>query len=225
MNSILFCGDPHGQFENIINAVKTHQPKAIIMLGDYGLENPLETMLAPIIGEVEIHWIAGNHDFDQDIYYKNLFDSALKSGDLNLKVVDINGIKIAGLAGIFKGKFWKEGEEPKFKNKQAWLNSQPSNVKKAVKKKGMPLHVQTAIWFDELEYMKKNIQADILVSHEAPSCHRFGFSVIDELAEAIGAKHIIHGHHHEYYKAKINKGTLVTGVDIQGVINLDSDSL
>lgn len=33
--------------------------------------------------------------------------------------------------------------------------------------------------------------ADVLISHEAPSCHRYGFKVLDELAELLQVKTIV----------------------------------
>ena len=84
-NDILICGDPHGSFETILRAVENHKPKAIVMLGDYGVGQPLEAYLQPVIDAgIEIHWIAGNHDFDELEYCENLFESELKDFDLNL---------------------------------------------------------------------------------------------------------------------------------------------
>lgn len=40
-------------------------------------------------------------------------------------------------------------------------------------------------------------KADILVCHEAPSCHPYGYSEIDELAQTMGTKMVVHGHHHD----------------------------
>jgi hypothetical protein len=40
-------------------------------------------------------------------------------------------------------------------------------------------------------------KANILGGHEAPSCHPCGYSEIEELAQAIGAKMVEHGHHHD----------------------------
>lgn len=40
-------------------------------------------------------------------------------------------------------------------------------------------------------------RAGILVCHEAPSCHPYGYAEIDELALAMGAKVVVHGHHHD----------------------------
>ena len=53
---------------------------------------------------------------------------------------------------------------------------------------------------------------DVLVSHEAPSCHRHGFAAIDRLAEVAAARLIVHGHHHESYAAK-----LANGIDVRGL--------
>jgi hypothetical protein len=52
----------------------------------------------------------------------------------------------------------------------------------------------------------------VLVTHEAPSCHRHGFAAIDRLAEVAAARLIVHGHHHESYAAK-----LPGGIDVRGL--------
>ena len=31
---IFFCGDPHGEFEQINEAVRLHKPSAVVILGD-----------------------------------------------------------------------------------------------------------------------------------------------------------------------------------------------
>ncbi|MNH14033.1 hypothetical protein D3C79_736200 [compost metagenome] len=36
-----------------------------------------------------------------------------------------------------------------------------------------------------------------MVSHEAPSCHPYGYAEIDELAHAMEVKMVMHGHHHD----------------------------
>jgi len=217
-NKILFAGDPHGSFANIISAVHKYRPEAIVMLGDYNLEVPLEQYLQAIIGMTKIYWIPGNHDFDSTEEFENLYYSALSYNNIHLKVIEVNGLRIAGLGGIFKEKIWMPGSIPKWLDKKHWLQCKPSNVKK------IPLHLDHAIWHHELEKMKKTVRADILVTHEAPSCHRHGKTAIEELAEAIGAKHIFHGHHHKYYQESI-KGIAVTGASIGGVVNLAGEQL
>jgi len=52
------------------------------------------------------------------------------------------------------------------------------------------------------------------VTHEAPSCHRHGYAVIDDLAAAGGAKLIVHGHHHDSYTATLPNGIPVRGLGL-----------
>jgi len=106
---------------------------------------------------------------------------------------------------------------PKWLDKKHWLKYKPRNVKQ------IPLHLDHAIWHHEFEKMKK-LRADILVTHEAPSCHRHGKKAIEELANAIGATKIFHGHHHYFYNDTIN-GIAVTCAPIGGVVNLDGEQL
>ena len=218
-NKILFCGDPHGCFANVISAVHQYRPEAIVLLGDYNLDVPLERYLQAIIGMTELFWIPGNHDFDSTAEYENLFHSALSYNNLHLKVVEIAGLRIAGLGGIFMGRVWRPGDIPKWLDRNHYMRCQPRNLTK------MPLSIKHAIWHDEFERMKNTVRADILVTHEAPSCHRHGFSALDELAEAIGAKRIFHGHHHVYYQDTLLNGIKVTGVAIGGVTNLVGEQL
>ncbi|WP_349431008.1 metallophosphoesterase (plasmid) [Methylomarinum sp. Ch1-1] len=213
-NHLLFAGDPHGCFDNLIYAVHKYRPAAVVMLGDYNLEMPLENYLQAVIGMTQIYWIPGNHDFDSQAEYENLYHSAFGDNNLHLKVIEVGGLRIAGLGGIFLGRVWRPGKEPKWPNRESWLACKSRSVKK------MPLHIKHAIWHHEFEWMKANIKADILVTHEAPSCHRFGFAVIDELAHAIGAKQVFHGHHHEDYRTRLQNGLAVNGVAMGGVVNL-----
>jgi predicted phosphodiesterase len=100
LNKILFCGDPHGCFANIISAVLKYRPEAIVMLGDYNLEVPLEQYLQAIIGMTKIYWIPGNRDFDSTSEFENLYYSALSYNNIHPKVIEVNGLRITGLGGI-----------------------------------------------------------------------------------------------------------------------------
>ena len=73
---ILFCGDTHGQFEHIIEAVQAHRPAAVILLGDVQAKRPLEVELASIRDKTEIWFIHGNHDTDSEANHDHLFGSA-----------------------------------------------------------------------------------------------------------------------------------------------------
>ena len=54
--------------------------------------------------------------------------------------------------------------------------------------------------------------ADVLITHEAPSSHRSGAAILDDLARSMGARLIVHGHHHIGYRA-----TAADGLQVQGV--------
>ncbi len=220
-NRILFAGDPHGCFDSIIQAVQQYQPEAVVMLGDYSLEHSLEEYLKPIASLTQIWWIYGNHDVATEHDYSFLFESAYKDFSLHLKVSEIAGLRIAGLGGIFMAKNWYPPALGRWEDQQHWLRMQSGHVRRL----GMPIKLRHSIWQHEFNYMCANIKADILVTHEAPSCHRYGFSAIDELANAIGAKHIFHGHQHEYYNNSVLAHIAVTGVAKGGVVNLQGVEL
>ncbi len=56
------------------------------------------------------------------------------------------------------------------------------------------------------------------MTHEAPSCHRYGFKELDHLALALGVKIVVHGHHHEQYSRRICDSKIqVHGVGKAGV--------
>lgn len=214
-NRILFAGDPHGNFRPLIAAVRQHRPEAVILLGDYDLDVPLEHYLKDIIGLTEIWWIAGNHDFESPSKHHNLFNSAFSDKGLHLKVTEIAGLRVAGLGGIFLGRVWYPPQPPKWQGKQHYLHHQPHGIKNA----GMSLKYQSAIWHDEFEALKA-LKADILVTHEAPGSHRHGFKAIGDLAAAMGVKHIFHGHLHENYTSTIRNNIKVRGVANSAVSDL-----
>ena len=219
-NRILFAGDPHGNFKPLIAAVQKYQPEAVILLGDYDLEMPLENCLQDIVSLTEIWWIAGNHDFESPEKYNNLFHSAFSAKDLHLKVTEIAGLRVAGLGGIFLGRVWYPPRPPKWLGKKHFLYNQSANIKRS----GMSLKYKSAIWYDEFELLK-TLKADILVTHEAPGSHRHGFQAIDELAIAMGVKNIFHGHLHENYIGTIKPNINVFGVANSAVADLRGNTL
>jgi predicted phosphodiesterase len=212
---ILFGGDPHGDFRPIIQAVETYSPKAAILLGDFDLERSLEQELSAILGKTEVWFIPGNHDADSDHWYDNLFNSGLAHRNLHGRVVEIDGKRVAGLGGVFRAKIWMPPTQPKFQSPKDLL----STCQKGERwRGGIPRKHHASIFWQQYKALRDN-QADILVTHEAPSCHRFGFKVLDTLAKAMEVKTIFHGHHHEDYSKIIGSDIMVHGVGEAGVIN------
>ena len=224
MPSIFFCGDNHGLFGHLIAVVEREKPDAIVLLGDIEASRPLHVELAPIIGKTEIRFIPGNHDTDEDFYWRNLVDSKLADGNLNGRVDTVAGIRIAGLGGIFRGKVWMPPAAPAFDSYAAWLkDNKPRHGGIDVAKETLVRTHQTTIFPDVYARLAKQ-KADVLVTHEAPSVHSHGFAAIDDLAKAMGVQATFHGHHHDAKDYQQDWGRLgfrAYGVGFCGMTNID----
>ncbi len=201
---ILFCGDPHGEFDHIILRVQQDRPVAVVILGDLCLHQTFEQTFAPILGLTNIWFIHGNHDTDEVRYHDHLF--GCPECNLHGRVVEIGGFKIAGLGGIFRSQVWYPPEPPQCITRQDF---QARCGKGNLWRGGLPRKHRSSIFPEDI-LLFQGLKADILVSHEAPKEHPHGFQAIDELAQSLGVKHIIHGHHHDSFKYdapdKINVG-------------------
>jgi predicted phosphodiesterase len=207
--SILFAGDPHGNFAPILRACAAHPPGTLILLGDCGLQAPLAQILAPAVGQGwQINWILGNRDTDTEATYDNLTTAP---GDLGLRVTTIAGQRIAGLPGTFKPRVWHPAEgPPSFPTRAAFQAAlRPGEPWRG----GLPLFHRDTIFPEDVHHLAAQ-RCDILVTHEAPSSHKNGFGVIDKLAETCGASLIVHGHHHQSYAATLPNGIQVRGLGL-----------
>jgi hypothetical protein len=194
VNRIFFCGDPHGHLEHIIEAVHAHRPAAIVLLGDVQPQEPLEVVLRPIIDLTEVWWIHGNHDTDSDADYDHLFGSALADRNLHGRVVEVAGVRIAGLGGIFRGNVWGAPSQPRYTSAEEFL----AHCGKGNRwRNGLPRKHRSSIFPNDYNALLEE-KADVLVTHEAPSCHLHGFHAIDDLAVSLGVRMAYHGHHHEH---------------------------
>lgn len=73
-----------------------------------------------------------------------------------------------------------------------------------------------AIYPDDVERLSK-LRGDILVTHEAPSCHPYGFVAIDQLARDMGVVRAFHGHQHDDRSAEYAKVRDTLGFDARAV--------
>lgn len=125
---ILMFGDVHGQFRHLAPIVRREQPAAIIFLGDLDLEQPFEKEVADVANMTEIFFIHGNHDTDSRKKYEYLFNSSLANRNLYGRVVLIDGVKVAGLGGVFREKVWCPRDDhdalPNFDNYDDFIKSE-----------------------------------------------------------------------------------------------------
>ncbi len=213
--NILVCGDPHGSFEHIVMAALEHRPVAVLLLGDNTPSIPLEQELAPILGLTNIYWIHGNHDTDSERYFDNQFASALGQNNIHGCVIDIAGVRVAGLGGIFRSKIWDDTGQQ---------NESAESYLKACGKGnrwrgGLPLRHRSSIFRADVAALARQ-RADILITHEAPDLYVHGSPVLTQLAADMRVKYAFHGHHHV---DKRYDGSVWIGVGLRGIVTLDGN--
>lgn len=213
---IVIAGDPHGNFPPILRACAAQEPGTLILLGDCELRVPLRHMLGSLLTQGwSIHWIIGNKDAETTSVFDNLATD-FPEGDIGGQVIEVGGLRIAGLGGVFKPRIWYPRADepnakiapPSFNTRREFLYSlKPTEHWRG----GLPLWHRDSIFPEDFAHLARH-RFDVLVTHEAPSCHRHGFAAIDRLAEVAAARLIVHGHHHESYAAK-----LPSGIDVRGL--------
>lgn len=213
----LFAGDTHGDQRWLGRAVERLRPAALVHLGDIQLEEEADQALDAVLRHTRFLWVAGNHDYDSVEYYQRLHTPRLSAGNLHGRVLVVDGLRIAGLGGWFQAQVWRPPEPPSAGRKPRNLRLSPTRNRDKllsdVRRSG-------AIWWEDYESLWTQ-RADVLVCHEAPSCHSQGFEAIDELAQAMGVRRIFHGHHHETYRGQVADRIRVYGVGLRGIVDQD----
>jgi hypothetical protein len=198
LRSLWFLGDVHGEFGHIAQALLAAKNPVswLIFLGDIDIEHrPFREILAPVrrnFPGIGVAFIHGNHDADTYEHWAMLHDC----GDavaLHGQVVDLAGVKVAGLGGNFLGRIWSPPATAMFRNKQKTMNRGPYQWRDGQRPNPSLL---AAIYPDDVDRLSK-LRADILVTHEAPSCHPYGFGAIDQLARDLRVVRAFHGHQHD----------------------------
>ena len=210
--TLLFAGDPHRNFAPILRACAAHPPGMLVLVGDCDCAAPLSQHLAPAIDAGwRVRWILGNRDTDSVATYDNLL-GGLPDGDIGGRVIEAGNWRIAGLPGVFKPRVWHpiECEPPQFHTRGEFLAALPAREHW---RGGLPLWHRDTIFPEDFERLGA-LRCDVLVCHEAPSSHRHGFTVIDDLAVAMGVRLIVHGHHHQSYAAVLANGIRVRGLGL-----------
>lgn len=213
-SGILFYGDPHGTWRPLVDAVLEHKPAAVVLVGDMGLNEPLQFKLHAIWNLVpEWKWIIGNHDVDSYEEYDSLV--AYPEGNLGGRWAKLDGRIIAGLGGVYRASVWYPrftgGAEPPIYNTRQDLAKVTPKFDRM--EGDLPLAYRATIFPEDHAALKK-VRADILVCHQAPSSHHHGFEGIDDLARDMRVGLVIHGHHHESYQGHTRDGIPVRGLGL-----------
>ena len=231
--SIWLCGDVHGCMDSVIEAY-THayecgrRPKAVIFLGDLECSQALEHELSEIRCYVDddVWFIPGNHDTDSNQSWNSLAASRWSDNNLHGKVKKVGGWQVAGLGGVFRSSIWAPPEKPKFDSYKEFrkdlISRRPTREWGLSETTAERRHLST-IFPDSVQRLGKQ-RAQILVTHEAPSCHPFGWSAIDGLAKRMGVSYVFHGHHHET-KIYPYCDFQAVGVGYKAILELDGDGV
>lgn len=238
---IWFCGDVHGDLRKLRRSVTeaADKPRALILLGDLDPPEPVGQWLAPLAEEgTEVWFIHGNHETDNDLLYANMFMSPGTERNLDGRVVEICGLRIAGLGGIFREQAWYPPAAPSFERytvmAEHLLGQMPKRLRGGSSPRQAPvtdvarsgrLRKHRSSIFPDVYHRLADSTADILVVHEAPSCHPYGFEAIDLLAQAMGARWVVHGHHHDSLDYSAHRERMrfsAIGVEFRGVTTLEN---
>lgn len=206
---VLFAGDPHRNFEPILRACLALPPGTLILAGDCDCPAPLAQVLAPAVRRGwDVRWILGNYDTGTEAAYDNLTQHP---GDIGLRAITVGDLRVAGLPGVFKPRVWCPGEgPPAYRTRSAFQAAlRPHEPWRG----GLPLFHRDTIFPEDFDLLAMH-RCDILLTHEAPSTHPHGYAAIDALAEACGARLIVHGHHHQSYDAVLASGIRVRGLGL-----------
>ena len=219
---IVFVGDIHRRWDLVARGLNAlaRPVRHVVLLGDMECTEPLDRHVAPIFAHgASLHWIFGNHDADGGPeMWANLSDAARNpataAGALHGRVAEIGGVRVAGLGGTFHTRVWNPPAAPRLHGRaelaadMAALGPGWSPDAAATLARNL---AAMAIWPEDVEALARQ-RADVLVTHEAPSSHPSGAAVLDGLARAMGARLVIHGHHHVAYRARAADGLEAQGV-------------
>lgn len=231
MTAILFCGDPHGTFQHIIEAAGHIKASAVVLLGDMEPERPLHLELSPLLErKVPIWFIHGNHDADSDELWMRVWGSELADRNVHGRVVELpDGRRLAGLGGVFREAVWypsasaARGGAPAFRTRREHARSTPRQDRWG----GTGTHRKHwgTIYPEEVDRLAE-MRADILITHEAPGYHEHGFELLDTLAKSMGVGVSVHGHQHDRLDSSArwkSQGFKSFGVGLRGITAIDVD--
>ncbi len=230
---LVFIGDVHGNWADVEAGLSmaAMPPTVAVLLGDVECDLPLDVVAAPLLDrDIAVHWIHGNHDYDGGPeMWANLAaperNPLTASGALHGRVVELAGMRVAGLGGTFVPQVWPADARPRLRCRAmlaAALAASRPELDAAGAAALAGFLAATAVWPEDVERLSAQ-RADVLVTHEAPSSHPQGVAAIDALARAMGARLIVHGHHHVTLRAEAGDGLCAIGVGDTWAVDPDGN--
>lgn len=218
LRRIWFVGDVHGEFRYLAQTLLQTEmrPRWIAFVGDIDIDHrPFRKILEPLRRfdpRLGIAFIHGNHDADSHQHWEMLHDAG-EAVVLHGLVANLSGVWVAGLGGHFLEQIWMPPASPAFASKQAAMSRGVFQYRGG--QRSSPEY-HAAIYPNDLDRLAAE-RADILVTHEAPSCHPRGFEILDDLARRLGVVRSFHGHHHDDLTAEYAQHRSRLGFDAIGL--------
>ncbi len=189
---LLFYGDPQGEFQELFSFIEINglsNIEGIFFLGDICPDIALEDILGAEVAE-KTWFILGEKDAQRQEWMENLL--CMWDRNLHAKIVGVGGYLIAGLGGVFRSEVWHPETGSIWDSRQQLRDITPARSKF---RDWLPLKHWSSIFLEDYQHLLSLEQADVLLSHEAPSTHKLGFWEVDELAFMLETEWIFHGHH------------------------------
>lgn len=260
LNAVIF-GDLHCRFddiERVADEIDRSEPPLCLFVGDFGFGDrsrvdgldhrkwPLldgrcpDEVLSPLSSlGCRFLYVLGNHDYDNETQYLPILRSETLHWSRNLhgRVVEVDGVRIAGLGGTFKQSAWKPGVDTRYESAEDFLAANPGmvwhtrnpwdgQVEPRAKDRMYPAH-RGSIFPDEVEGLRR-LRADVLVTHEPPGTDYLrerspgmGWDLIADLARDMGASALVHGHIHCDYEERLDNGITVLGRGLSHGTSID----
>lgn len=227
LSTIWLCGDIHGDLRTLRRALKetTAKPHALLFVGDLDPPEPVGRWITSAVGpDIDWWFIHGNHETDNDTTCRNLFEAEGSERNLHNRVVNVAGLRVAGLGGVFRKPVWYPAATANYRNYAAFRDALLASTElDDAHRQTMLREHRSSMFVDDYDHLANNL-ADVLLTHEAPSCHPNGFEAIDLLGQVMGVRWLAHGHHHDSldYTAWRNRlGFTVFGVGLRGITAMD----
>src|SRR5699024_10924645 len=235
---IYFLGDVHGCTRHVLPVILSQNDNsaAVVFLGDIEAQQPFENEIRPLTSAgIDVWFIHGNHDTDYHASWNHLQASAHRN--LDGRIVEIQGVRVAGLGGVFRQEVWYPDHNVTDNQNRAVRSYDdyiarlqartPPRLHTSVKSTSKALKHRSTIFPDTFDQLA-DLRADVLVLHEAPSCHRYGFQTLDVLAQSMGVKAVFHGHHHDnpdYSAWEKRLGFRTYGIGFRGITDMHGCTL
>lgn len=189
---ILMFGDPHNQFDPIVQITKECRPHAIILLGDIEPTKNYDKLFSPILElGIPVYWITGNHDNPRSIFRRFPKDYCLDN-----RIVTIAGLKVAGYGWYGGSDQLKEGRADILVTHNAPKTSR--YVVKFEERYGTGAYRN---YRHSLHTRERTIDKDWIKARRsdklAGGYSSRGDSFINMIAERLNVSAIFHGHYHD----------------------------